>query len=1529
MSENVSCFPAQFFPANRYKALDYVFETTTSLKLMKDLLALPTPYLTAAKDLYPHSGKLPDVTYRIPWIRGKVISNCKLFVRGSVLDDLGEIKQVHSPERYSRFTVKLSEAEQDVDVIPSSNPDSLKDLNQDEYICHLKESEINDPCQESFIKWTTDQMKPEKKNKDLLLSEELMDVDYLPQFKRHLSTLKTKLSRLRILPVADPLLSSMRDTVSVDTIFRSCASYEKPPDMTTGDIQTCADIYEDFGKESLMKEESLLLPIVVDTMNLNRETSAFSSICGRMNVVPEQLNEEPPVLDELHKGEDKMKKSKRKKEHRKENISSHISLSDVSISIDISQYEIPEEPYRMNGDLIESELAERAMLPTEMELDVTLTPTAKTSRSQICLSTCELQEEKLSPLCRQFLVSAQAQREMEAALWKAEKYPAFVVDYLLAEPQICEPAVSFQSLTKALNIVNSEKESFACAGDKLQSQMGTEALLVDLRSNCEFTESMRSEFPSTKHEEMEEKMSPEHVESSVTDRLILVSPTNKTQFPQVKKSEAVAFHAEATADDTFLQGETVADTRQGSLLMHTVNTNDKKAKPVNLVFSKPAAVTRDEVSDKKFSEVSAVFSAHEIDRLRDDCRKVQSARTPEQVTSSRLNVRDNHGLAVPRRQPQKDLDSLSILMMIRSQQMAPDTATPRSSGNTPAPHIDQQAPEQQPRPEQMQRSVRWPAYISRTVSEVVTREQEGAFQLTGQLVRHLGTESITQDRHGSRVIQVQSTDSQQRAYCELLSYAQPCLSSARQLGLNLPGWGDFSCLASDQTHFLLKQQEKALCRTRAQSTELVRDLKQLFNKAALIHVLVMFKELLLKCDLSTALEYLTQAAEACAEPRLKQLMKRLQIILYLSHKNPESNFKLLKLQQLLATWMHSRKEQGTMKKILVIVSVDCDDSRSEIINTLSQVTGATVTTVCPEEGKKKLNGAIVVSSTHDIMCVVVCERHVGPDFPWNCFSLLVEYDHPGHSPWAAVCREWNISHFTFNTIISEEKEKASWCLEDSVPYVLFATDRLLSCPMLLQTLESGYNITVLERSHCPSLQMLGGTHHHTVITVDESTAVIIQDVDELCEERASERIVMRLIALSLQYSCCWLILHFPNSQGGGFSSETFSNLVLVYSSLVLLNARSKDLNVKVLIETEMAEIARWISQICFHSLMASDSDALKYLNRDWLTVNPSEEEKCLLQFPCINPLVSQLMLRRAPFFQWLLRASLSQLKGLLPEVPIKVLKMFSDTTSLYSLISDPNQPKSHIAITETNPQTSSSNSPWTTTADPEHNPDPVPEPLINHPKQFRTFCKAHSVVQDGNTDFRFSLSFGGPDVHLRRIRSSRDPWKGKDRGQDKVKFSGWRGGARAVGGSVQRVNDEWTQTAPTKLDSPFKLNYFFSYSLILQQSADSYTSLQTSTVQHTVQHTVQQPDSQRVSYSVSPPSVWRRGQVSNHCFTSGGDTATVSANYGFKCWRGQERKRSDKAAGLVRAVLTPLKKSRLSYERVPGRSDGQTRLKLF
>lgn len=125
------------------------------------------------------------------------------------------------------------------------------------------------------------------------------------------------------------------------------------------------------------------------------------------------------------------------------------------------------------------------------------------------------------------------------------------------------------------------------------------------------------------------------------------------------------------------------------------------------------------------------------------------------------------------------------------------------------------------------------------------------------------------------------------------------------------------------------------------------------------------------------------------------------------------------------------------------------------------------------------------------MCVIIYEQHVGPDFPWNCFSLVVEYERPGQSPWATICRERSISHLCFNTDISDtghptpyifcsccctlkcgvfnwmcvfslkEMEEDGWRLEDKVPYVLFVTEGLLHSSLLLQTLETEYIITFI------------------------------------------------------------------------------------------------------------------------------------------------------------------------------------------------------------------------------------------------------------------------------------------------------------------------------------------------------------------------------------------------------------------------------------------------------------------------------------
>lgn len=52
-----------------------------------------------------------------------------------------------------RFDVK-----DEVEVIPSSNPDSLQDLDEDLNVSLLKDSQTDGPCQESFFKQTTDEI---------------------------------------------------------------------------------------------------------------------------------------------------------------------------------------------------------------------------------------------------------------------------------------------------------------------------------------------------------------------------------------------------------------------------------------------------------------------------------------------------------------------------------------------------------------------------------------------------------------------------------------------------------------------------------------------------------------------------------------------------------------------------------------------------------------------------------------------------------------------------------------------------------------------------------------------------------------------------------------------------------------------------------------------------------------------------------------------------------------------------------------------------------------------------------------------------------------------------------------------------------------------------------------------------------------------------------------------------------------------------------------------------------------------------
>ncbi|XP_019466210.1 protein shortage in chiasmata 1 ortholog-like [Meleagris gallopavo] len=240
-------------------------------------------------------------------------------------------------------------------------------------------------------------------------------------------------------------------------------------------------------------------------------------------------------------------------------------------------------------------------------------------------------------------------------------------------------------------------------------------------------------------------------------------------------------------------------------------------------------------------------------------------------------------------------------------------------------------------------------------------------------------------------------------------------------------------------------------------------------------------------------------------------------------------------------------------------------------------------------------------------------------------------------------------------------------LEVQIPYVFLTTEGLLNMPDFLQILESHYSITFVERSCSYSLRLLGDTDRYVVLTVDERTAIFLQNMDELNHEKSCDSVISKLIALSLQYTCCWVVFCSRERLSLEYSlrGDTLLSLVLIYATLIEFTKKSEDFEVKVVLTPGIEEAALLVRQIADNILMASSFSPHEWLDKSWLSVLPSEMEKRLLAFPCINPLVAQLMLKKESSLNKLFLASFDQLQELLPEVPKKVLKHFSDITSSY------------------------------------------------------------------------------------------------------------------------------------------------------------------------------------------------------------------------------------------------------------------------
>ncbi|KAM9262915.1 protein shortage in chiasmata 1 ortholog [Morus bassanus] len=375
---------------------------------------------------------------------------------------------------------------------------------------------------------------------------------------------------------------------------------------------------------------------------------------------------------------------------------------------------------------------------------------------------------------------------------------------------------------------------------------------------------------------------------------------------------------------------------------------------------------------------------------------------------------------------------------------------------------------------------------------------------------------------------------------------------------------------------------------------------------------------------------------------------------------------------LLQLYVHEAMgPNGIHPRILIITRMESERVKAALIHALSRVEGLKAVDLNSEKKGTFLGCKDIISNRYS--CVIVHNQQIGTDFPWKHFSLVMEYDYSENSCWKNLCKNLNVTYMTFKTTVPETIQMGNHCgsflLEVQIPYVFLTTEGLLNMPDILQLLESKYSITFVERSSSYSLRLFGSTDRYVVVTIDECTAIFLQSVEELNYEKSCDNVISKLMALSLQYTCCWILFYCRGRLNLEYSlrGDTLLNLVLIYATSIELAQKSEDFEVKVVLTPGVEETALVIRQIADNILIASNISPHDWLDKSWLSVLPSETEKCLLTFPCINPLVAQFMLKKVSSLNRLFLASFDQLQELLPEVPKKVLKHFSDMTSSYSL----------------------------------------------------------------------------------------------------------------------------------------------------------------------------------------------------------------------------------------------------------------------
>ncbi|XP_061488183.1 protein shortage in chiasmata 1 ortholog isoform X2 [Rhineura floridana] len=1154
------------FSALKYHAVDYLHEKMAKQRFSFEWLSIHIPSCLYQDKNYYHDGVFDYDKYRRPWTRVSLDAN-QIVMNFSVLDHWRKCLYIEDfLEKKPTSSTLFHIHNEDIEIVPSSNPCSQFDI-EDAYVL-MKDDDKEEFTHATHLRcnYVTVVLKEDKEG--LYIEDELVFIDSLTQYAKRLPTLHMLLSRLNIFHVQDPFLNCKGDNIIEEDIFRECFTFKT---NVTSEAKE-KELKEEFCKVPLRNEEILVLPIQLQSyktksLGLNTEIPTGLALKSLLQVTQEIIGDENESLE----------------------ITSEDLRVKITPEIEISEY-CPTDEVGANESRSALELSKPESYTSfhPGELEVPLTPPSGSEKVHVHSLYAQLQSEPVSPFTKSNLITESTVEYLEGLVWQSEKYQNAMNDLLLADHQtfvpICqqfpvtelktllsvhEEISVFSHLEKDEWIKLTETGAVPCVLEALSTDLsdGEGLVCTNVEAFSKITTSQLGNWLERKNSFANNRVEPSDVPDYRGTMDSCLSPQKKEILPPLLLEPIFGVHLQYRCTST---------------VGNNASTEE------NISRKTPQKETRKQ---------GHFGNQEENDQLQlVSCREVLAE--ANNTSGNKMPAR----FELPRT-CRSDFDLLSNFIMLRSQH--------KITQNKEANNVDVQeevldAEEESPTSEKHNSPV--------TISEAVPMEKQ------------------TRENEEIVSIQIKASVSQFQAYHILEAAAAPVLKEL--LSFCMHNW-KFATLNFDITRFFLKQQEKVIRDAFNQGVTGTKETKDttVFKYAGVLHLLVTVRDLLLTCNLNTALGYLFKAKDRYKDFldfSLDNIWRLLKIVQIATQKH-EANPKITELYHQMSRWVQSN--MNDRNKVVIVTRMDFDEETDVLINTISAVQGLKIIYLDSEKRGTLLESKNVTSSLEIYSCVVVYNQNIGPDFPWSHFSLVVEYNYSENSCWINHCKNLNVSYITFITTLPEAFgiEEVSpdnfGCvlLKVQIPYVFLMSEGLLNTPEILQLLESKYSITFIERSCCEGLQFFGRTDHYVVVTIDECTAIIMQNMEELSYEKSSDNIMLRLMVLSLQYSSCWIILYSRERLNSEYSlsGKTLHNLALIYAALVLSAQKSEDFEVKA--------------------------------------------EKCLLTFPCMNPLVAQVMLKKSSSLEWLLSATFEQLHALLPDVPEKVLKHFRDITSLYTL----------------------------------------------------------------------------------------------------------------------------------------------------------------------------------------------------------------------------------------------------------------------